>query len=328
MRPPCVRRPRTRSTPSSPARSAPPDAPAERAVPDHLLCSICVEALEDPVLHPCGNAHCFCRECLECVAATAADAADAADPGDIDIACPLCRVPGAFSRVVPACAVAAQLEARSATCEACGVAVRLSALKAHSRACSSRGEAERRSRASARARWRRHVREALRVRGASASSRRAGARGVFGSAPSPDRGRRERGGGAYVNRTTFACPLCVAAGAAETDDHPGCHLDPIALLRHLETYDHGGRSDDPDVSSVTSGPARRPSSFAAVCPVCVSMPWGDPSFVCRDIVAHVRLRHRYDIARFADVEADEDEALRLAMRRSAEEAGVAEAEET
>ena len=78
MRPPCVRRPRTRSTTSSPARSAPPDAPAERAVPDHLLCSICVEALEDPVLHPCGNAHCFCRECLECVAATAADAAAAA----------------------------------------------------------------------------------------------------------------------------------------------------------------------------------------------------------------------------------------------------------
>ena len=120
MRPPCVRRPRTRSTTSSPARSAPPDAPAERAVPDHLLCSICVEALEDPVLHPCGNAHCFCRECLECVAATAADAAAAAyppradrdrdrDPGDVDIACPLCRAPGAFSRVVPATAVAAQL---------------------------------------------------------------------------------------------------------------------------------------------------------------------------------------------------------------------------
>ena len=252
------------------------------------------------MLHPCGNAHCFCRECLECVAATAADAADAADPGDIDIACPLCRAPGAFSQVVPARAVAEQLEARAATCEACGAAVRLSAFKSHTRECSSRGEAERRSRASARERWRGYVRETLRAREPAASSRR-GPRGIV-ARRAPSRERRS------VNRETFACPLCVAAGGAETDDHPGCHLDPIALLRHLETYDHGG-----------DGAA----SFAAVCPVCVSMPWGDPSFVCRDVRAHIRLRHRFDVARFADVEADEEEALRLAMRRSAAEAGVA-----
>ena len=329
MRPPCVRRPRTRSTTSSPARSAPPDAPAERAVPDHLLCSICVEALEDPVLHPCGNAHCFCRECLECVAATAAEAAAAAyppradrdrdrdrNPGDVDIACPLCRAPGAFSRVVPATAVAAQLAARAATCGACGEAVRLSAFKQHGRECASRGEAERRSRASARERWRRYVRGALeRTGGGSASGR-----GVAG----PPRSSRT-----HVNRETFACPLCVAAGAAETDDHPGCHLDPIALLRHLETYHD---DDDDDASSIGGAGeggrvarVRRSRPFAAVCPVCVSMPWGDPTRVCRDLEAHIRLRHRFDVARFADVEADEEEAVRVAMRRSAAEAGVADA---
>ena len=337
MRPPCVRRPRTRSTTSSPARSAPPDAPAERAVPDHLLCSICVEALEDPVLHPCGNAHCFCRECLECVAATAADAAAAAyppradrdrdrDPGDVDIACPLCRAPGAFSRVVPATAVAAQLAARAATCGACGEAVRLSAFKQHGRECASRGEAERRSRASARERWRRYVRGAL-----ERSSERSSASGR-GVALTVNR----RSSRTYVNRETFACPLCVAAGVAETDDHPGCHLDPIALLRHLETYHHDDddsrEDDDDDASSIGEAGeggrvarVRRARPFAAVCPVCVSMPWGDPTRVCRDLEAHIRLRHRFDVARFADVEADEEEAVRMAMRRSAAEAGVADA---
>jgi hypothetical protein len=54
------------------------------------------------------------------------------------------------------------------------------------------------------------------------------------------------------------------------------------------------------------------------------MPWGDPTRVCRDLEAHIRLRHRFDVARFADVEADEEEAVRMAMRRSAAEAGVAD----
>ena len=124
---------------------------------------------------------------------------------------------------------------------------------------------------------------------------------------------------------------------AETDDHPGCHLDPIALLRHLETYHHDdddSREDDDDRSVSSIGEAgeggrvarvRRARPFAAVCPVCVSMPWGDPTRVCRDLEAHIRLRHRFDVARFADVEADEEEAVRMAMRRSAAEAGVADA---
>ena len=302
-------RPSTRSTTSSPAPSARPDPPAARAVPDHLLCSICVEALEDPVLHPCGNAHCFCRECLECVAATAAEAAAATyppradrdrdrdrNPGDGDIACPLCRAPGAFSRVVPATRVSAQLESLEATCEACGEAVRLSALKAHGRSCASRGEAERSARASARDRWRRYVREAL----DGLATRRSSSNTLVSTRSDSE----QRETDAYVNRATFACPLCVAVGVATTDDHPGCHLDPIALLRHLET-DH-----------------LNDLNLAAVCPVCASMPWGDPSRVCRDIRAHCRLRHRFDVARFADVEADEEETMRLAMERSAAEAGV------
>jgi hypothetical protein len=118
------------------------------------------------------------------------------------------------------------------------------------------------------------------------------------------------------------------------------------LLRHLETYHHDDADDsldsleddddddddDDDASSIgeagEGGRAprlRRARPFAAVCPVCVSMPWGDPTRVCRDLEAHIRLRHRFDVARFADVEADEEEAVRMAMRRSAAEAGVADA---
>ena len=186
------------------------------------------------------------------MAATAADAAAAAyraradrdpdrDPGDVDIACPLCRAPGAFSRVVPATAVAAQPAARAATCGACGEAVRLSAFKQHGRECASRGE-ERRSRASARERWRRYVRGAL--------ERSSETKLCF----------RSRSRGPHANVADVCQPRDVRVsavrrgGSGGDDDHPGCHLDPIALLRHLETYHHDDddsrEDDDDDVSSI------------------------------------------------------------------------------
>lgn len=74
-----------------------------------------------------------------------------------------------------------------------------------------------------------------------------------GEAPAPS-------GAAYVNRTTFTCPLCVQDQWVVTgaEDHPGCHLDCDGLINHLENHHHAG----------TSHP--RP----AVCPVCAAMPWG------------------------------------------------------
>jgi hypothetical protein len=41
--------------------------------------------------------------------------------------------------------------------------------------------------------------------------------------------------------------------------------------------------------------------------------------VTRDIAAHVRLRHRFDYAFFADLAADEDQVLRAVLEQSAAE---------
>ena len=126
MRPPCVRRPRTRSTTSSPARSAP--RRAGRARPDHLLCSIC-RGVGRPRAAPCAT-RLLCRECLSAwrrpprtppprrTPRARIGIDPDRDPGDVDIACP-CALAQRVLPVVPATAVAAQV-ARAATCGACG----------------------------------------------------------------------------------------------------------------------------------------------------------------------------------------------------------------
>lgn len=52
------------------------------------------------------------------------------------------------------------------------------------------------------------------------------------------------------------------------------------------------------------------------------MPWGDPSYVSRDWLSHLKLRHRCDYSTLADFEADEETMLRRVLEQSAREAGV------
>lgn len=54
------------------------------------------------------------------------------------------------------------------------------------------------------------------------------------------------------------------------------------------------------------------------------MPWGDSSHVTRDLLTHLRLRHRFEYAVVADFEADEEAMLRRALAVSAQELGVDE----
>jgi len=104
------------------------------------------------------------------------------------------------------------------------------------------------------------------------------------------------------NRSTFACPVC--------DER---NLTPQGLLEHCE-------------QAHTSGSGR--GSFSAVCPICMAMPWGDPTYVTRDFVAHLRLRHRCDYSVLADFEADEESMFARALRDSLKTAGFeAEVEE-
>lgn len=95
------------------------------------------------------------------------------------------------------------------------------------------------------------------------------------------------------NRATFTCPLC-------TD---GTNLSRQGLLDHCDKC-HAG------------------CVVAAVCPICLSMPWGDPNYKSSNFISHLRLRHKCDYDVLADYENDEESVLRSVLGASAREAGV------
>lgn len=97
-----------------------------------------------------------------------------------------------------------------------------------------------------------------------------------------------------TNRSTFKCPWC-----------PEANLSAQSLLEHCKTH---------------KGPG---CPVSAVCPICASMPWGDPNYVSREFLSHLELRHRCDYAVLTDFEADEEDMLRKALEASCQDAGVA-----
>jgi Drought induced 19 protein (Di19), zinc-binding/Zinc finger, C3HC4 type (RING finger) len=65
-----------------------------------------------------------------------------------------------------------------------------------------------------------------------------------------------------TNRWTFQCPVCNAK-----------NLDRQGLIDHVKRSHKGER---------------------AVCPICVSMPWGDPNYVTSNFLSHLQTRHKFD----------------------------------
>ena len=66
-----------------------------------------------------------------------------------------------------------------------------------------------------------------------------------------------------VNRSTFGCPLCQAH-----------NLDRASLVEHVNS---------------------KHSHKSAVCPICITYPYGDPNYVSQNLAAHLQLRHKYDM---------------------------------
>jgi len=91
---------------------------------------------------------------------------------------------------------------------------------------------------------------------------------------------------AAENRSTFKCPFCGIK-----------NLDSNNLVKHCNEK-------------------HQDSSSQVVCPICASMPWGDPTMLSSNFLQHLNLRHRFEYHTFVDYDQDDDEMLRRAIEAS------------
>ncbi|XP_071958403.1 E3 ubiquitin-protein ligase RNF166-like [Antedon mediterranea] len=89
-----------------------------------------------------------------------------------------------------------------------------------------------------------------------------------------------------VNRSTFKCPYCGAR-----------NLDCEGLRKHCNQMHKN------DTAPVT-------------CPICASMPWGDPNYKSSDFLSHLNMRHKFEYGTYVDFHNNEDEVLRQVLEQS------------
>ncbi|XP_029447055.1 E3 ubiquitin-protein ligase RNF138 isoform X2 [Rhinatrema bivittatum] len=53
-----------------------------------------------------------------------------------------------------------------------------------------------------------------------------------------------------------------------------------------------------------------------VCPICVTLPWGDPTFISSNIVDHLNARHQFDYGEYVNLSLDEDTQYQVALVES------------
>jgi E3 ubiquitin-protein ligase RNF138 len=85
---------------------------------------------------------------------------------------------------------------------------------------------------------------------------------------------------------TFDCPLC----------------EEVTMSRQ-RLLDHCNSSHRGRVVSVT-------------CPICLSLPWGDPPQLTRNFVSHLNQRHQFDYGDFVNLQLDEETQFQIAIEES------------
>ncbi|XP_036178390.1 E3 ubiquitin-protein ligase RNF114 isoform X3 [Myotis myotis] len=88
------------------------------------------------------------------------------------------------------------------------------------------------------------------------------------------------------NRYTFPCPYC-----------PEKNFDQEGLVEHCKL------SHSTDTKSV-------------VCPICASMPWGDPNYRSTNFIEHIQRRHQFSYDTFVDYDVDEEDMMNQVLQRS------------
>lgn len=91
------------------------------------------------------------------------------------------------------------------------------------------------------------------------------------------------------NRYTFKCPYC-----------PRANFTMDSLRGHCNELHKNGPKE-------------------VVCPICVSMPWGDENQKSIDFIQHLNFRHRFEYDKFVDLNIDEEEMVRRAFINSIRE---------